>query len=37
MKYQLVDVQKESNAGHGIRKIIKPLYRDEKIEFRAVV
>jgi predicted transcriptional regulator len=37
MKYQLVDVQKESNAGHGIRKIIKPLYHNEKIEFRAIV
>jgi len=25
-KYQLIDVLKEPNTGHGIRKIIKPLY-----------
>ena len=37
LKYQLIDVQKEPNAGHGIRKIIKPLYDDEQIEFRAIV
>ncbi len=37
VKYQLIDIQKEPNAGHGIRKIIKPLYRNEKIEFRAIV
>ena len=36
-KYQLIDIQKESNAGHGIRKIIKPLFANEKIEFRATV
>jgi len=36
-KYQLIDILKESNAGHGIRKVIKPLYANEKIEFRAVV
>jgi predicted transcriptional regulator len=37
LKYQLIDVQKEPNAGHGIRKIIKPLYHNEEIEFRAIV
>lgn len=37
LKYQLIDVLKEPNAGHGIRKIIKPLYSNEKIEFRATV
>jgi len=37
LKYQLIDIQKEPNAGHGIRKIIKPLYHDEQIEFRAIV
>ena len=37
LKYQLIDVQKEPNSGHGIRKIIKPLYANEQIEFRAIV
>ena len=37
LKYQLIDVQKEPNFGHGIRKIIKPLYANEQIEFRAIV
>jgi len=37
LKYQLIDIQKEPNAGHGIRKIIKPLYANEEIEFKAVV
>ena len=37
MKYQLIDVIKESNSGHGIKKVIKPLYADEKLEFRAVI
>ena len=36
-KYQLIDIQKEPNAGHGIRKIIKPLFANEKIEFRATI
>ena len=36
-RYQLIDISKESNAGHGIRKIIKPLYSNEQIEFRATV
>jgi predicted transcriptional regulator len=36
-KYQLIDILKEPNAGHGIRKVIKPLYSDEQIEFRATV
>jgi len=36
-KYQLIDISKESNAGHGIRKIIKPLYTNEQIEFRATI
>jgi len=37
LKYQLIDIQKEPNAGHGIRKIIKPLYANEEIEFKSVV
>ncbi len=36
-KYQLIDISKEPNSGHGIRKIIKPLYSNEQIEFRATV
>ena len=36
-KYQLIDVSKEPNAGHGIRKVIKPLYPNEEIEFRAIL
>jgi len=37
LKYQLIDITKEPNAGHGIRKVIKPLYPNEQIEFRAIV
>ncbi len=37
MKYQLIDVIKEPNSGHGIKKVIKPLYADEKLEFRAII
>lgn len=37
LKYQLIDISKETNAGHGIRKIIKPLFPNESLEFRAVV
>jgi predicted transcriptional regulator len=36
-KYQLIAISKEPNAGHGIRKIIKPLYTNEQLEFRAMV
>jgi hypothetical protein len=36
-KYQLIDILKESNAGHGIRKVIKPLYINEQLEFKATV
>ncbi len=36
-KYQLIDILKEPNAGHGIKKVIKPLFLDEDLEFRAVV
>jgi predicted transcriptional regulator len=36
-KVGLVDILKEPNAGHGIKKIIKPLYKNEKLEFKAVV
>ena len=36
-RYQLIDIVKEPNAGHGIRKVIKPLYANEEIEFRAIL
>ncbi len=36
-KYQLIDISKEPNAGHGIRKVIKPLYANGEIEFRAIL
>ena len=37
LKYQLIDILKEPNAGHGIRKVIKPLYTNEQLEFKAMV
>ena len=37
LKYQLIDILKEPNSGHGIKKVIKPLYSNESIEFKAVV
>jgi hypothetical protein len=36
-RYQLIDILKEPNAGHGIRKVIKPLYANEQLEFKAIV
>ncbi len=36
-KYQFIEISKESNAGHGIRKVIIPLYSNEEIEFRATL
>jgi len=36
-RYQLIDILKEPNAGHGIRKVIKPLYANEQLEFKAMV
>jgi len=36
-KYQLINISKEVNSGHGIRKVIQPLYYNEQLEFRAVV
>ena len=37
MKYELIKVTKEINSGHGVIKVIKPLYKDEELEFRAAV
>ena len=36
-RYKLIDIFKKSNSGHGVKKVIKPLYRNEKIEFRATI
>jgi len=36
-KYQLIDITKEPNSGHGIKKVIKPLYLNDNIEFKAVI
>ena len=37
LKYELVDVLKEVNSGHGIKKVVRPLYGDEALEFKAAV
>ncbi len=34
-KYQLIDISKEINSGHGIKKVIRPLYLNQELEFRA--
>jgi predicted transcriptional regulator len=36
-KYQLINILKETNSGHGIRKVIQPLYHNEQLEFKATV
>lgn len=36
-KYQLIDIQKEPNPGHGTKKVIKPLYLNETLEFKAKI
>jgi predicted transcriptional regulator len=36
-KYQLINILKEPNAGHGIKKVIQPLYHNEELEFKAIV
>ena len=36
-KYQLVRIYKEPNQGHGVHKVIKSTFGDEKIEFRAEI
>jgi predicted transcriptional regulator len=36
-KCQLIRVSKESNPGHGIHKVIEPLFNNEKIEFNAQI
>lgn len=36
-KCQLIRVSKESNPGHGIHKVIEPLFNNKKIEFNAQI
>ncbi len=36
-KYHLVNIYKESNPGHGVHKVIEPMYGNEKIEFKAEI
>jgi DNA-binding transcriptional ArsR family regulator len=36
-KYQLIDISKEINSGHGIKKVIRPLYSNQELEFRAKI
>jgi predicted transcriptional regulator len=36
-KYQLIKIHKEPNPGHGIHKVIEPMFQDEKIEIRAEI
>ena len=35
-RYQLVKIYKQTNPGHGVHKIIEPMYNG-KIEFRAEI
>ncbi len=37
VKYELINISKEVNSGHGVKKVIRPLYADEELEFRAAV
>ena len=37
LKYQLVNIFKEANAGHGVHKVIEPTFGSEKIEFKAEI
>ncbi len=36
-RYKLIDISKEVNSGHGIKKVIRPLYQNQSLEFRAIV
>jgi predicted transcriptional regulator len=36
-QYQLVNVFKEPNPGHGEHKVIEATFGDEKLEFKAVI
>ncbi len=36
-KYQIIAISKEPNAGHGIRKVIKPLHADDTLVFQTAI
>jgi len=36
-KYQLVKTYKEANPGHGVHKVVEPMYGNNKIEFKAEI
>jgi predicted transcriptional regulator len=36
-KYQLVKMYKETNPGHGVHKVVEPMFGSQKIEFRAEI
>jgi len=36
-RYQLVNIFKVKNPGHGLHKVIEPTFGNEKIEFRAEI
>ncbi|MBU0734947.1 MAG: transcriptional regulator [Proteobacteria bacterium] len=36
-KYQLIRIYKEPNPGHGIHKVIEPMFQNQKIEIRAEI
>jgi len=36
-KYQLVNIFKQANPGHGVHKVIEPTFGSEKIEFKAEI
>jgi len=36
-RYKLIDISKDVNSGHGIKKVIRPLYQNQSLEFRAIV
>lgn len=35
LKYQLINIFKESNPGHGVHRVIEPTFGEEKIELKA--
>ena len=36
-KYELVRTYNEPNPGHGIHKVVEPLFGNHKVEFRAEI
>ena len=36
-KYQLIRIYKEPNPGHGVHKVIEPMFQNQKIEIRAEI